>query len=79
MCKYCEFTNIEELSKDNENQSIKKIVDGCITTELSLMRYQDGTKRVNQLVLNRYLTEGRYDVDYHNIDIMYCPFCGEKL
>lgn len=85
MCKYCEFTYVDEDTgeKSNDVKTIKRIKEGhCYYTDLNINRYQDGDGYYrNELIIDNMvkLGDGLHTVHEEHIDIKYCPFCGEEL
>lgn len=86
MCKYCEFTYVDEEigERSNEAKRITEIrIDERRFIEVQLNRYRvdDGNRSSNSLILDDAikLRDGIHTVEEHHIRINYCPFCGEKL
>lgn len=86
MCKYCEFTYVDEEigERSNEVKRITEIrIDDRRFIEVQLNRYRvdDGSYSNNELILDDVikLKNGLHTVDERHIKINYCPFCGEKL
>lgn len=86
MCKYCEFTYVDEEigERSNEVKRITEIrIDDRRFIEVQLNRYRvdDGSYSNNELILDDVikLKNGLHTVDERHIKISYCPFCGEKL
>lgn len=86
MCKYCEFTYVNEEigERSNENKDIDYFEEGPHILCLSMNRYDDGDGYpINELILEHMVelqhTTGLHTVVDKHIPINYCPFCGEKL
>ena len=84
MCKYCEFTNVNDRigEKINDEAVITQIREGRHSFELYMRRYQtsDGYEE-NELILEESfkITDVPDHVTSKHVKIKYCPFCGEKL
>ena len=84
MCKYCNFTEVNEYEQINTGTTIIEIRDGRTILHVDLYRYHssDGSSRLNELILERCIDSESYGmtpVEDCHINIKYCPFCGEEL
>ena len=83
----CEFCKLEQIGKDEYRQEnldpIINIKDGSQTMEVYLNRYISKSDNANRALLildHSVIPDGsRYLIDYEELKIKYCPFCGEKL
>lgn len=86
MCKYCKFKNEEDWEKENDFIIIDQIRDGRQQFALRLNRYEcEGDK--NTVLAMHYSIyhngtehyELGDNLETKEIQIKYCPFCGEEL
>lgn len=82
MCKFCKFTNRYVTGEKDTYKSVLRINDGSQAFEVILFRNEqpDG-KRCSRLVLNLCVRvdNSEYVAKEKDIEIKYCPFCGEEL
>lgn len=86
MCKYCKVRCDRQTDEVlNDVKVITRVRNGWHSIELALNRYKiDKTAEsgTNEFLLREVVYfKGRYRkiLKEVNIDIKYCPFCGEKL
>lgn len=85
MCKYCEFTYVDDEigERSNEVQDIKRIREGHYVLDLRINRYECDDCKNTELILETLIDldkeDGLHIVTEEHINITYCPFCGEKL
>lgn len=86
MCKYCEMKPIGGVGEEMENiyHPIIDASEGRFEFDLYFRRYEsglDGEGRANYLIMEWGINnDGEFTpVVQKDIDIKYCPFCGEKL
>lgn len=85
MCKYCKLKtlNKEVGEKSNEVKLITRLVDGCQEFNVYLNRYiieEDNINRAAMILdLDVRFDGNLFTLKEKQIDIKYCPFCGEEL
>lgn len=87
MCKYCKFINEEDdWEKENDFTIIDQIRDGRQQFALRLHRYEceDTKSTVLAMMYGIYSDHNEQyalgdELEIKEIQIKYCPFCGEEL
>lgn len=84
MCKYCGLENVnEQLGEFTTDIVIDGIEDGCEMFEAIMNRYIVEKRGIHRSSLMLELSvktgDNVYTVKTKNINIKYCPFCGEEL
>lgn len=81
MCNFCKMEVVNKRESSNKHRPIMGIKDGSQLFELSMNRYKVDNHKSNNLVVDLCMMIGNdvYPIKTKEIDIKYCPFCGEEL
>ena len=85
MCKFCKLKTLNEEygEKSNECKRIMHLVNGCQEFNVYLNRYiveEDNVNRAAMILdLDVCFDDSLLTLKEKQINIKYCPFCGEEL